>query len=130
MRLLELELVTPELRESYRVSFLSLEDTLGSLSIYPGHGGFLTTLPRSVGYFLNERGEKKHFAYDHGFLRVDGKRVVLLSRIIVSGKTLEDLRKELERKAESIDVKEKEFRRSIENLERMILKKIVEVERV
>jgi len=130
MRLLELELVTPELRESYRVSFLSLEDTLGSLGIYPGHERFLTTLPRSVGYFLDERGKKKHFAYDHGFLRVDKNRAFLLSRIIVSGKTLEELREELERKAQSIDEKEKEFRKSIENLEKMILKKIVEAERV
>jgi len=130
MRLLDLELVTPEQRETYRVRFLSLEDSLGSLGIYPGHERFLTTLPRSVGYFLDERGEKRHFAYDHGFLRVDGKRAVLLSRIIVSGKTLRDLREELEKRAQSIDVKEKEFRRSIENLERMILKKIVEAERV
>ncbi len=129
MSFLELEFVTPEIRQVFKVKYVSLEDKLGSLSIYPGHDRFITVLTRSVGHFLGENGEEFFFAYDYGFLKAERDRVSLLSRVVIIGGSLRELREKLKAIAEKIDVRERDFRRSVENLERMILKRMVEMEK-
>ena len=126
---MELELITPETRESFRVRFVSLEDVLGSLGIYPDHDRFITVLRRSVGHFQDEKGKELFIAYDHGFLKVENNRVVILSRAVVVGESLEEIREELRKRVERIELYEKDLRRSIENLEKAILHQLVEIER-
>ncbi|WP_457600163.1 F0F1 ATP synthase subunit epsilon [Hydrogenivirga sp.] len=129
MKLLELKLITPETREDYRIRFLSLEDVVGSLGIYPGHDRFITVLNRSVGHFVDEGGDKRFIAYDHGFLKVEKDVVVLLSRAVVVGDSLRDIREELEERVERIEIYERDLRKSIENLEKAILRRLADIER-
>ncbi|RMD46630.1 MAG: hypothetical protein D6831_01525 [Aquificota bacterium] len=129
MKLLNLRFLTPEKEEVFKVKFLSLEDRLGSLGIYPGHERYITVLNRSVGYFINENDEEIYFAYDYGVLKVDRYHASIITRAVIMGKSLQNLKEELEKKVERIEVFEKSLRENIKNLEKMILKKIVEAER-
>ncbi len=126
---MDLELITPEVRQSFRVRFVSLEDELGSLGIYPDHDRFVTVLRRSVGHFVDNQGNKLYIAYDHGFLKVEDNSVVVLSRAVVVGESLEKIREELKRRVERIELYERELRKSIGNLEKAILRKLAEMER-
>lgn len=129
MKLLNLRFLTPEKEEIIKAKFFSLEDRLGSLGIYPGHEKYITVLNRSVGYFINEKDEKIYFAYDYGVLKVDKYYASIITRAVIMEKSLENLKEELEKKVERIEVFEKSLRENIKKLERMILKKIVEAER-
>ena len=129
MKLLTLNLVTPEIKESFRIRFLSLEDILGSLGIYPEHEEFMTVLPRSVGYFIDETGKRLFFAYDYGVLDVSDNTVSVITRVFIKGESIQQLKEELEKRLSRIEVYEKRLRENIKTLERMILKEIVEIGR-
>ncbi len=129
MKLSNLDLITPESKESFKIRFLSLEDTLGSLGIYPGHEDYMTVLPRSVGFFIDENGKKIYFAYDYGVLNVSKDSISITTRAFIKGESIQALKEELERKLGRIQVYEKRLRENIETLEKMILKEIVEMER-
>ncbi len=129
MKFLELNLITPEFEEKYRIKYISLEDKLGSLGIYPKHDKYITELVRSVGHFETTEGEFYYIAYDHGFLKVEKDKVVILSRAIVVGKSVEEIREELRKKLTRISKLEVNLRKSIENLEREFLKRLAEIER-
>ncbi len=129
MRSFLLELITPEDKKAYTVRSISLEDLYGSLGIYPGHDRFLTVLPRAVGHFFNTEGQKIYIAYDYGFLMVEKGYVRICSRAIITGASLEEIKGKLEAKLERISFVEGDLRRSVENLERLILKKLAEIER-
>jgi len=129
MKLLTLNLITPEIKESYRIKFLSLEDILGSIGIYPEHEEFITVLPRSVGYFIDETGKKVFFAYDYGVLDVSNNTVSVITRVFIKGESMKQLKEKLEKKLSRIEVYEKRLRENIKTLERMILKEIIEMGR-
>ncbi|RMA97234.1 F0F1 ATP synthase subunit epsilon [Hydrogenothermus marinus] len=129
MKLLTLNFITPEKKESYKAKFISLEDKVGSLGIYPNHERYITVLNRSIGYFIDENESKNFFAYDYGILKVENNSVSIITRIFLKGNSVESLKEELEKKSSRIDIYEKQLRENIKILERTILKNIVEIER-
>ncbi len=129
MKLLTLNLITPEVRESFSIRYISLEDAEGSLGIYPEHEDFITVLTRSIGHFEDIEGKKRYIAYDYGILNVEKNRVSLITRTVVKGESVEEIKLELSKKISRIEVFEKKLRENIQILERMIMKQIVEVER-
>ncbi|WP_456399664.1 F0F1 ATP synthase subunit epsilon [Persephonella sp.] len=129
MKLLKLKFITPDVFREFDVKFLSLNDIEGSIGIYPGHMDFLTVLPRSYGYFIDENDKKVYFAYDFGVMSVEKNRASITTRILITGLSIEELKSELEKKIERTDVYEKKLRENLRILERMILKEIVNIER-
>ncbi|ACO03434.1 MAG TPA: F0F1 ATP synthase subunit epsilon [Persephonella sp.] len=129
MKLLSLNLITPEKKETFNIRYLSLEDVEGSLGIYPEHQDFITVLTRSIGHFVDQEGKKIYIAYDYGILNVEKNRVSLVTRTAVKGESVEEIKEELSKRISRIEVFEKKLRENIQILERMIMKQIVEVER-
>ncbi len=129
MRLLTLEIITPELKETYKIKNISLYDKVGSLGVYPGHIKFITTLPRSVGHFIDHNDRKYIFAYDSGILMVENNRVSITTRIFLKGSSADELKRRLEKKLERIDIHEKRLRENIKVFERFLLKKCAEIGR-
>ncbi|RUM28180.1 MAG: hypothetical protein DSY32_04730 [Aquifex sp.] len=129
MRYLELKLITPELEKSLRIKFISLEDKLGSFSIFPNHTKFITELIRSIGHFIDERNDFFYIAHDHGFLKVEKNVVLIVTRAVVIGKSVEELKEELNEKLKRITTYERDLRKSIETFEKVILKRLAEIEK-
>ncbi len=129
MKPFKLELISPEEEDHLEILFLSLEDRLGSLGIYANHDSFLTVLTRSVGHFLDLKGEKRFIAYDFGLLKLRDNKVSLITRTFVVGSSTEEIEEELRRRVERIERAEGKIRKSLEELERAILKRLAEIER-
>ncbi|RMD46034.1 MAG: hypothetical protein D6834_03030 [Aquificota bacterium] len=129
MSLFNLRFITPDNVEMVKAKFLSVEDRLGNVGIYPDHIEYITPLSRSLGHFIDENGNKIFIAYDYGLLKVKNNNVSMVSRTILKGKNLKSLKEELEKKVQKVEVFEKQLRENIKTLEKVIMKEIVEMER-
>ena len=129
MSYFNLRFLTPEKEQTFKAKYLSVEDVSGSLGIYPKHIDYITPLTRSLGYFIDEADNKIYIAYDYGLLKISNNNVSVISRTILTGTDLQELKKELEKKLEKTTIFEKQLRDNIRTLERMIMKEIVEIER-
>lgn len=129
MSYFSLRFLTPEKEQIFKAKYLSVEDVSGSLGIYPKHIDYITPLSRSLGYFIDEADNKIHIAYDYGLLKISNNNVSVISRTILTGTNLQELKEELERKVQKTTIFEKQLRENIKILERMIMKEIIEIER-
>ncbi|GAB6072985.1 hypothetical protein JCM14244_13620 [Venenivibrio stagnispumantis] len=129
MNYFTLRFLTPEKEQIFKAKYLSVEDTAGSLGIYPKHIDYITPLSRSLGYFIDEADNKIYIAYDYGLLKISNNNVSVISRTILTGTNLQQLKEELEKKVQKTTIFEKQLRENIKTLERMIMKEIIEIER-
>ena len=127
MKLLNLNIISPNYISELDIKFISLRDKIGNFGVYPGHRTFLTFLDRSLGHYLDEKGVKHFLAYDYGIFRVEPKnRIFLISRIVITGNSLNKLQNLLLEKINKEEIYSTGMRENIENLERILIQKIME----
>ncbi len=129
MRSIEVSFTSPSEKFLDRARYISLEDLIGKFGIYPGHERFITMLKRSVGYYVDEGGNRWFVAHDYGVFRVEGERASVLTRIFIRGKSVVELRRKLRERLERINRYDKLIRDNLRNLEKFLLKRMAEVER-
>ncbi len=130
MKLLRISFTSPSDSLMEFARYISLEDLIGKFSVYPGHEGFITVLGRSIGYYVKENGEKWFVAHDYGVFRVENDEASVLTRIFLKGKSVEELRAELGNKLKRVSKYDILIRKNLKNLEKFLLKRMVEVERL
>ena len=129
MKYFNLKFLTPDKIETVEAKFLSVEDRLGKIGIYPNHVEYITPLNRSLGYFIDRNESKIFIAYDYGLLKVKNNNVSMVSRTILKGKDLKGLKEELHKRVQKVEIFEKQLRENIKTLEKIIMKEIIEMER-
>ncbi len=127
MKLLNLKIISPAVVMDLKARFISLHDKIGSFGVYPGHRPFITFLDRSVGYYIDQEGNKVNIAYDYGLFRVErNNQLFFISRIILTGKSLESLEEQLSERIKKEVIYSVGMRENIENLQRALMKVFID----
>ncbi|MDR2099110.1 MAG: F0F1 ATP synthase subunit epsilon [Rickettsiales bacterium] len=114
---MELEIITPlEIVRVDGVDSVSAEGLEGGFTILPRHGDYVSAL--SVSIFSFRRGrEEVFFGLDEGVLTKVGRKVAVSAHAAVRGKSLSDLRREMERHERELDEGEIKTKMALASLE-------------
>jgi F-type H+-transporting ATPase subunit epsilon len=110
------------------VAKISGEALNGSFTILPRHVDFVTVLQAGLLYYESKDGET-FLAVDKGVLLKAGEEVLVSVKDAVKAKNLNDVRREVEKRYQELNEKEKKSRSVLARFESDFVRRFLELEK-
>jgi F-type H+-transporting ATPase subunit epsilon len=111
------------------VKKITAEAKNGYFTLLPRHVDFVTALVPGIFYFETMEGQEEFLAIDESILVKCGAEVLVSSRNIIKGASLETLQKSVAENFQVLDEQEKKARLAIASLEANIMRRFVNLEK-
>ncbi|MDX1807994.1 MAG: hypothetical protein R3331_00505 [Sulfurospirillaceae bacterium] len=122
-------IITPQETKSIKnISFFRAEDKSGSFGILPRHTDFLTILEAAITIVVIENKEY-YYAFNGGVLSFKNNALTITTKEFVQSDKVNELFEIIKRSFMEKEEKERLFSDNIENLQKVFIKKLIEMER-
>jgi F-type H+-transporting ATPase subunit epsilon len=128
---LELEVLAPDgIVLHTKAQAVRAADASGQFGLRPGHEAFLTVLVPGILSVVRDDGRECFVAVDGGLLRVEGRRVTVVTRDAVTAEDLDDVARAAQAMLQERRQKEHTARAEFTELEASLLRQLHRGERL